>query len=741
VVVWLLKRAHRLVLAVLAFAGAAHAQALLPQTMPSTVAAAARTWTIPDLVQVARIQGTAIRGGTAQAAFIVKQPSLAAQRNLYGLYAVDADGRAPPKRLVSAFYMADLAWRPGTNLWSFRADFGKGVQLYTCDDLGRVRLLLSATTAWIGGSEGVRRDQFEGPRNVGVLSYEWSPDGSAFWYSRPLLRSRQDQAKTRAAGVVYDESVIETVLPSTLERAVVLAGSELRLLRVRGHVDQPVVERPATPLDHVSFLVQAGTTRWAGANHILVQTVADGNSGDWVWTLQSYDVRTGRLAEVRAPAKAGVINYGGAPRGILLEQETSGGPRLVTASAEGEVVKDWGPSAPDSRPVLRHAWTTPSGDRVIFQISAPDHYGLDAAPRLGFAAAAGSPKADFEACSFNTTLTWGVCSRETIDRPPELVAVDGRTGAVRVIGRPNARYDRIEPVRTVLAHWTTRYGQQSTGFVSYPRAYVAGLRYPAVVVTHSRDAKNRFAAQEFQWETPIQVLTERGYVVLSVNEPDGEGEAADLTRVGAHALQPRQLQEADGLEPAAALEAAVADLVGQGVVDPKAVGLAGYSRGAELVSVAISQSTTFRAASIGDDNGRIAGDFWSSAYGRKSWSALFGGSPFDPKARSNYEAYSISFRADKVSAAVLQQFTGAGGPGAMELDGLLKAAHIPTELVVYPGEAHIFSAPEHRRSAMERTMDWFDFWLRGRAAEAPDKAGQYQRWTALADQWQATTRR
>jgi dipeptidyl aminopeptidase/acylaminoacyl peptidase len=32
---------------------------------------------------------------------------------------------------------------------------------------------------------------------------------------------------------------------------------------------------------------------------------------------------------------------------------------------------------------------------------------------------------------------------------------------------------------------------------------------------------------------------------------------------------------------------------------------------------------------------------------------------------------------------------------------------VPTQLVVYPNEGHMFSDPEHVRDLVERMLDWF----------------------------------
>src|SRR3546814_17547053 len=69
---------------------------------------------------------------------------------------------------------------------------------------------------------------------------------------------------------------------------------------------------------------------------------------------------------------------------------------------------------------------------------------------------------------------------------------------------------------------------------------------------------------------------------------------------------------------------AIGELAAEGLVDPARVGIAGYSRGAQMVNVAITQTQIFSAASSGD------GGFLAPA-GYAGWPAshnpVYGGSP------------------------------------------------------------------------------------------------------------------
>src|ERR1700722_15953090 len=96
-----------------------------------------RSWTIRDVIEVARIMEVAIRGTTNVTAYILKQPCIADGKNHFGLFVVDRHDANHPKRLLEAQYLADLSSHPGTTNWTVRADFGGGVQLYDVTEDGR----------------------------------------------------------------------------------------------------------------------------------------------------------------------------------------------------------------------------------------------------------------------------------------------------------------------------------------------------------------------------------------------------------------------------------------------------------------------------------------------------------------------------------------------------------------------------------------------------------------------------
>jgi dipeptidyl aminopeptidase/acylaminoacyl peptidase len=701
-----------------------------------------RSWTIRDVIEVARIMEVAIRSTTNVTAYILKQPCIADGKNHFGLFVVDRHDPNHPKKLLEAQYLGDLSWHPGTTNWTVRADFGGGVQLYDVTENGRATLIVSnPETAVVGGSESLVTDSAKEPRGTGILSYEWAPDGRQLWYSRLQLRSVVEQEEILDQGLRYDDATMTSATAYDADRAVRLAGTELHVVDRTGS-DRVLATFPADAGgDFEVFRRDYGSASWADARHIQYRfrSTSSGYSKSSLWRI---DVVNGETVEFTTITPEEIYQSVPTREGILTVAAVGAEHHLVNRAIDGHTVADYGPVIFPRVSGGRDLWRDERSGRMIMTSHFDDHDGLAAFPSGSRSLRLPTTGEELSACKFNLDLTFGVCSRESLENAPELISIATSTGTVAVIARPNAGYDEIDPLRTVRSQWINKYGDSSAGYTTYPRQYIAGRQYPAILVTHYRDARNWFALDWFQWEFPVQVFAERGYFVLSVNEPPFKADIPPPYSPDASKFSIAQLQFQEAYNPLATMEAAVKSLVNSGDVDASRVGIAGYSRGASIARFAISHSSVFSAAAGGDATWWDAGSFWEGGqFARNMFKNLLGGSPFDPVAYPNYLAFAASARAQNFAGPLLQQFTLADAHSAVEMDQLLKDAGVPTELYFYPSESHIFWHPRHRAAAMEQNLDWFDFWLTGRRDPDPRKSGQYVRWNSMAARWQHLIRR
>ncbi len=697
-----------------------------------------RLWTATDIVEVTRISSIAIRGATNVTAFILKQPSIVDGRNHFGLYVVDLRHPNSPAKLLEADFLDDLSWHPGTHNWTVRADFGDGVQLYDVAENGHVaRLISSEATAVVGGSEGLVVSSFEEPRKTGILSYEWAPDGSKLWYSRLRIRSGSEQQALLDQGVRYDDAAMLGASIQDTERSVQLLGTELHVLSPSADVDRMIAFAPTDVLENSeAFRRRAGSARWVDSTHI--QYRLRGLVGKHQrLSLWRFDVLTGQLQRLAMDSPEQIYYSVPTPEGALTVKTVGAERRLSNIDLDGRVVRDYGRIGAEHIGAQLGVWRNERSSRLVLAASFDDHDGLMSASPTSNWTELETAHSHLSACAFNSDLSFGACSQETLTLAPRLIAVTLTNRKVTVIARPNAKYDEVAPLRTVAARWVNRFGFSNTGYITYPRHYVAGTKYPAIVVTHARDARNRFADDGFQWEFPIQVFAERGYFVLSVNEPQHNRDVPRPYNPGAEDVDIARQQFEEAYNPLASMEAAVSALVKSGDVESSMVGIAGYSRGATIARFAMSHSSSFSAASSADATWWDAGGFWGGpAFFRNVYKNLFGGTVFDPNVYPNYLAFSPSARARSFAGPLLQQFTLVAAKDALEMDQLLKDAQVPTELFVYPSEAHVFWQPRHREAAMTQNLDWFDFWLVGRRDADPHKSAEYIRWDQMSKDWQ-----
>ena len=708
----------------------------------------ARGWSIRDIVEISSITSVAVAQNPQRVGFVIRQPSLDSGTITYGLYVVDVDGLAPARKILEASYIAQISRDPNGHAWTVLADLGLGVQVYDIDDNGAsTPLVMNEQTITIGTSDGVIPSVYE-PHPCGIISYQWAPDGKSLWYSRPRVRSPVALQSFLDHGIPYDDRAMK---PSTFRgHAGELLGAELHIVKRSPPSDRTVAFVPSSPSTNVSMLRREfGTVYWAqDSQHVVYTTFSWADDGNEVRSQYSVDVDSGGLEQIASNLDITLaVPTGDGAHYLSVSTTPDGASHLAEYGPDGKQISE-GATVPfyyvgpiDGWGAWRDAWT----HAEILSARYANHYGLIRIPESAASRIWSTVTDNISHCSFAKDLNFGACVRDNLTLAPELVRVDANSGAFSTLARPNARYDAITPLRSDHTIWTNRYGHKSDGYITYPRDFSSTRKYPAVVVTHGTGAHNEFANRGFQAEIPVQALAEAGYVVLSVNEV----RASLRTR---SYLQDRGMRAARrGIahtqftvitDPVATMEAALTDVIHRGIVDPNEAGIAGYSRGAEVTLYAMTQSRMFRAASVGDGASNTNADgYWSwGGLGSAAWyTSIYGGSAYDsdPRVRRNYRQFSPTFRSNVFAGALLEQCTVNQAAYGLERLAMLQQAGIPMELDFFPNESHLFWHPRHVAAAMQRTVDWFDYWLLGKTDSDPSKTEQYARWQAMADIFKA----
>jgi dienelactone hydrolase len=206
-----------------------------------------------------------------------------------------------------------------------------------------------------------------------------------------------------------------------------------------------------------------------------------------------------------------------------------------------------------------------------------------------------------------------------------------------------------------------------------------------------------------------RLLLEHNYAVLLPNPRGSYGHGEAFTKANV-----RDFGYGDLRDILAGVEAALR----AGPIDADHVGITGHSYGGFMTMWAVTQTQRFKAAVAGAG---IAD--WLSYYGENGideWMIpFFGNSVYDDPAvyaRSSPITYIRQVRTPTFS------YVGAADiecPAAQtqEFGHALKAFNVPSETIIYPNEGHSIHDPAHLADIDERTLAWFDHYLKTGAAQ------------------------
>lgn len=687
-----------------------------------------RRWTAEDIATVPTDFDLSLARDGQSLAYLERRADIEKNETVSILHLFDLRSRVS-REILRASSAEQLKPLPGGRGWSLLIDRGDGLQLYEMDARGAIKPLLERdAVVTVGQTEGgVFAVRSGAPRRVGILYHDWSPDGRWLWYA--TLKPRPEQVD-----ISIDEAV---VAQRNRRRAPVKVTVELRIRSASGE-EWLVASRPSG--DRLAFYY-GGNVGWTseGPHYQLEQTDTEKTAGigTFVW---SFATKASRPIEQGSGFP--VIGLVRGPNGGALASEGFGSALALSETRADDRKIHYGPQPfYIGDPRSAGNWLAADGRTALLGVRTLSH------PRYGLVLLTGRRTrplirpGSLTACDFRKDLAWGVCVEEALDQAPRLVHVVPDTGRVRALASLSPIHETIAPLRATPHEWTNRRGYRSTGFIIWPRDYQKAKTYPAVIITHGSDADERFASSDLQWNYPAQLFAERGYIVILQNDPSAR-QRAELWNAymewssGPGALGPARLRDLIWLNGVYSFEDVIAELVRDGIVDPDRVGIAGYSRGSQMVNVAVTQSEIFGAASSGDGNYLEPASY---ADPKDGYHAVFGG----PPSGSHLDAYrqlSPSLRADKVCGPVLQQMASPFA-GAIDFYTALRDAEVPAQISLYPGETaatdetHLFHIPSNRLRAMRENLAWFDFWLRNRRDPELEDMGVYDRWEKMAAQW------
>jgi dipeptidyl aminopeptidase/acylaminoacyl peptidase len=318
--------------------------------------------------------------------------------------------------------------------------------------------------------------------------------------------------------------------------------------------------------------------------------------------------------------------------------------------------------------------------------------------------------------------------QETLNDPPVLLATDSVSGRSRVIFEPNPQFAEIRWGSVRVYAWHDAHGRAIQGGLVLPPGYMQGKRYPLVIQTHGFDPYGFFVTGGSATTHAGRAIAGRDIIVLQVAE----------------ASDPYYRTWQDSRENGTNVYlAAIDQLDSQGMIDPKRVGISGYSATGRQVSDAITFAPDRFAAAVlaNTDPVSLSNYFFFMDTPNRPLAQIVdaGAKPYGDGLQKWLER-APGFNTDKIQAPVL---ISAADPNHLihlwSLYASLRDQGKPVDLQYIRSGDHNIQKSLHKLAHQEAMVDWFDFWLNGHEDLDPAKADQYVRWRKLRDLRHATS--
>lgn len=243
-------------------------------------------------------------------------------------------------------------------------------------------------------------------------------------------------------------------------------------------------------------------------------------------------------------------------------------------------------------------------------------------------------------------------------------------------------------------------GSVVNGIVRKPAGFVAGKKYPTLLIIHG--GPNGQDGYEFDFLR--EFLAGNGYVVLAVNYRGSSGRGTAYQKA---------IFADWGNKEVLDLLAAVDWAVAGGIADPEKLGIGGWSYGGILTDYTIASDTRFKAAMSGASSA-----LQMSLYGVDQYIVQWDlelGQPW--KAQDVYTKVSYPFlHADRIKTPTLfmsgDKDFNVPTAGAEQMYQALKSLGVETQLVIYPDQHHVLTVPSYLRDRLVRWLGWYDRFLK-----------------------------
>jgi dipeptidyl aminopeptidase/acylaminoacyl peptidase len=442
-----------------------------------------------------------------------------------------------------------------------------------------------------------------------------------------------------------------------------------------------------------------------------------GDNNWWIAQIYTVDLANGSALSIYKPSlQVAIPRWSPDGKSIafiegLMSDEGFHGGDLFTISATGQGLTNRTPKRRSS--VSSFFWLTPErvllteyvgGGSAISELHLADNsvHTVWQAPE-GFYAFGNFPNFALARDSKVAALV-----RSSFETPPEVWA--GPSGKLHQLTHENAG---LKPTwgKAENLEWTNQ-GKKIQGWLIPPANVASDRKYPLVVLIHGGPAgvtTPDWPASFGMSRAIIAALSKRGYYVFLPNPRGSYGQGEDFTRANVKDFGGGDLRD---------ILAGIDTALKRYPIDPRRLGVTGWSYGGFMTMWTVTQTNRFHAAVAGAG---IAN--WQSYYGQNlidQWMIpFFGASVYDDPAVYARSSPIQFIKQVKTPTLVIvgQHDAECPAPQSYEFWHALKTLGVPTRLIVYPGEGHMFVKPESQVDRLDQTMAWFDKYL-----QAPERA-------------------
>jgi dipeptidyl aminopeptidase/acylaminoacyl peptidase len=453
---------------------------------------------------------------------------------------------------------------------------------------------------------------------------------------------------------------------------------------------------------------------WSPDDKTFVTTAAPGpgNNNWWIAQIYTIDIERGNATSIYKPfLQVAVPRWSPDGRSIafiegLMSDEGFHGGDLFTISADGRDVQN----RTQGRKTSANSFFWQAPDRILLIEylgggSAISELNLtnNSARTIWKGPEGIHAYGNFPNFALSKDGKFAAAVLSTYNSPPEVFA--GPLGEWQQLTSNNAKLS-ADWGKAESVEWTNE-GFDIQGWLVPPSNVELGKKYPMVVLIHggpSGVTTSEWPASFGMSRAIIAALSARGYYVLLPNPRGSYGQGEDFTRANV-----KDFGGGDLRDTLAGVDAAIKKYP----IDPARLGVTGWSYGGFMTMWTVTQTNRFRGAVAGAG---IAN--WQSYYGQNlidQWMIPFFGAPVynDP---AIYEKSSpIHFIKNvRTPTLVIVGERDAECPSSQSYEfwHALKTLGVPTQLIVYSGEGHLFLKPEHQADRTDQTVAWFDKYLK-----------------------------